>query len=231
MLTMNPDSDDVFSKNLPPSISRQPVWRWVVQWLLLPLFLLDVASRRLASVVAMSVYVELAVFALVCAILHTTQTAPWIYIILAIIIAEAVGWTIRLRSIVPAIKFFTATVTALSRAGQRSAQALSQLKGVSKKVRQDLDTGRITEADATTIELEPQTDTKARFDVGDEKAAKPAAQLTETLGESAATQTDDQKVTKTGSQPPGKGRGSLTDRLRKAKQRAQDEIREQEEKD
>jgi hypothetical protein len=231
MLTMNPETDDVFSKDLPPTISRQPVWRWIVQWLLLPLFLLDVASRRLASIVAMSIYVELAVFVVVCAILHSAQAPSWLLYPLALILAEAVGWSIRYRSIMPTIQFFTYTVTTLSRAGQRSAQALTQLKGIRKKVREDLDTGRISDTKPTTSELEPLTDTKTRFDVGDEKAAKPAAELADTLGESAAKETDAKRETKPGPRRLKKGESDLAARLRKAKRRAQDEIREREEKD
>ena len=35
-----------------------PVWNWTLAWLLLPLFLLDVAIRRLASWLAFSIVVE-----------------------------------------------------------------------------------------------------------------------------------------------------------------------------
>jgi len=228
MLTMNPETDQVFSKDLPPSISRQPIWQWVVKWLLLPLFLLDVAGRRLASALAMSVYVELAVIAFVCALLYAAKAPPWMYV-LALILGEAVGWAIRWRSIIPTIKFFTHTVAALKRVGQRSAQSLSQLKTVREKVREDLDIGETAQEKPTTIELEPQTDSRARFDVGDEMAAKPARDVTESLGEAAATEIE--PSAKPTERRPAKGPGDLAERLRKAKKRAQDAMKEHEEKE
>ncbi|MCH8854240.1 MAG: VWA domain-containing protein, partial [Planctomycetes bacterium] len=61
MLEMDPQNDDVFRHDLPPTRSYQPAWEWVLAWLVLPIFLLDVAFRRLASMVAVSIFVEVVV--------------------------------------------------------------------------------------------------------------------------------------------------------------------------
>jgi hypothetical protein len=226
-LAMDPIKDAVFNHNLRPAIARQPMWRFVVQWLLLPLFLLDVASRRLASTVAMSIYVEVAVFVMALAALYHPG---WSYanIVWAMIIAECVGWAIRWRSIGPTIAFFTTGARSLSGVGQRGAKSLSRLKGVREKVREDM-TQPATPADkfepptSRTIALDPAADSKRKFDVGDERAAKPAADLNESLG--GATPTGPDTTGRPGQSGPAGG--SLSDRLRKAKQRAQDQIKEQ----
>lgn len=245
MLAMDLDKDDVFDKNLPPSVSRQPVWRWVVQWLLLPLFLLDVAARRLASALAMSIYAEVAVFVTLCATLYAGRAPFWAYL-LALLLAEAIGWAIRWRFILPTIEYFTHSVTVLARAGQRSTQSLSQLKGVREKVRESLQTpdsgdrkspatsggrrggaGRreAGTADQTrdrgaAIPLEPAADPKARFDVGDKAAAQPAGDLTETVGGAKAETPADRARQGQGPQD------DLTSRLLKAKQRAREEMKD-----
>ncbi len=225
-LTMNADEDDVFSRDLPPSVSRQPMWRWVVQWLLLPLFLLDVAGRRLASALAMSIYVELAVFAVLFGMLYAAKATLMAYVG-ALVLAELVGWSIRARYIGPTIRFFTASATALSRAGQRSAASLAQLRDVRQKVREDLE-ARPAEGDRPpTIPLEPAADSKARFDAGDAAAAKPAGDLTEELGGAAASEKTAGPAA-TPKKPPGKPTRpeDLAARLRQAKQRARDQMKD-----
>ncbi|GMU23158.1 MAG: hypothetical protein AMXMBFR13_32410 [Phycisphaerae bacterium] len=230
LLAMDPKLDDVFSRDLPPSVSRQPVWRWVVQWLLLPLFLLDVAARRLASTVALSIYVEVAVFATLCATLYSAHASPWMYV-LALVLAEAVGWAIRWRYIVPAIQFFTSGVTALARAGQRSSQSLEQLKDVRERVRDGIvrpgqqPAPRAERRQETApIPLEPAADPKRRFDVGEKEAAKPARDLTESVGGAVAVDPAEEAARR--ARPDQKtSPGDLTSRLRKAKQRAQDEMK------
>ena len=231
MLAMDPEKDDVFDKNLPPSTSRQPVWRWVVQWLLLPLFLLDVAARRLASTLAMSLYAEVAVFVVLCATLYAGRSPFWMYV-LALLLAEMVGWAIRWRFILPPIEYFTHGVTALARAGQRSTQSLSQLKSVRDKVREGLQTPEASDRpvrsaerrrDTTTaIPLEPVADPKARFDVGDQAAAKSAKDLTEAVGGATAETAQDRD--RAGQDKSAQG--DLTSRLLKAKQRAREEMKD-----
>jgi hypothetical protein len=226
-LAMDPLKDKVFSRDLPPAVARQPMWRWIVQWLLLPLFLLDVAARRLASTIAMSVYVELAVFVMALAAMYQPGVSPMI-VVYALIVAELVGWAIRWRSIGPTLAFFTGTVRGLSRAAQRSEQSLSRLKGVREKVREDMATpAEASEPEPKTIKLEPAPTRRGRkFDVGDEQAAKPAGDLTESLGGAQQVEPGQQPSQQTGPAP-----GSMADRLKRAKQRAQDQIRDQKDKE
>ncbi len=231
---MNPETDDFFRRDLPPVVSRQPVWRWVVTWLLLPLFLLDVAGRRLASIVAMSVYVEIVVLVVACAALYTAHVSLISAIPLSLILAEIVGWSIRYRSIVPTIQFFTSGVSALARVGQRSTASLEQLKDVREKVREGIESKRAAAEETETIPLEPAADRRRRFDVGDEAAAKPAKDLADALGGAAARTQDLEDRPGEGRKPgqvrPGEA-GDLASRLRKAKQRAQDEMDKREKKE
>lgn len=229
-LAMDPVNDKVFDPTgLPPAEMRQPVWRWVVTWLLIPLFLLDVAVRRLASTLAMSIYVELAVLVVLIGVLYTAGAGFWGYLG-ALVLAELVGWTIRRRYIIPTIDFFTSSVTSLARAGQRSAQSLSHLKGVREKVREDLTAKPDTEEarrDTVSIPLEPAADPRKRFEVDEETAAKPAGDLTESLGGAVATEADE---TTKPSQRPGRkpaGQEDVTGRLLKAKRRARDQIEDE----
>lgn len=224
LLNMQAEAAKIFDRNLPPTVSRQPVWRWVVQWLLLPLFLLDVAGRRLASALAMSLYVEAAVFVTLCAAMYAAHAPIWGYV-MALVLAETVGWAIRRRYILPTIHYFTYGVTAVARAGQRSTQSLSQLKGVRDKVREDLDRPA-AEASETrprdtggAIPLEPVASRKTRFDVGDKLGEQPAKDLTESVGGAVAQTPEEQARARQG------GTGDLTSRLLRAKRRAQDEMK------
>jgi len=228
-LAMDPVNDKVFDpKGLPPAEMRQPVWRWVVTWLLIPLFLLDVAVRRLASTLAMSIYAELAVLVVLIGVLYAAEAGFWGYLG-ALVFAELVGWTIRRRYIIPTIDFFTSSVTSLARAGQRSAQSLSHLKGVRDKVREDLTAKPDVEThrDTVSIPLDPAADPRKRFEVDEETAAKPAGDLTESLGGAVATEADE---TTKPSQRPGRkpaGQEDVTGRLLKAKRRARDQIEDE----
>jgi len=229
VLESKPDPELVFRHDIPPTESRQPIWDWIIKWLLLPLFILDVAGRRLASVLAMSIYVELAVFVVMCAALHTGGATPMGYVG-ALILAELVGWTIRYRYILPTIQFFTSTVTALSRAGQRSAESLTQLKDVRDRVREDMEEEQPRIPTEPSVEMEPAADPAARFDVGDEKAAKQAGDLTEAVG--GATMEDENQAAQV---EPSKSKqaapGDLAARLKRAKRRARDQMRDQAEDD
>jgi hypothetical protein len=226
VLGLDPQDEEtlasVFDRDLPPSVSRQPIWRWVVMWVLLPLFLLDVAGRRLASVVAMSIYVELAVFAFSCAVLHAAGATGFSSFLAALVFAEVVGWAIRYRYIVPTIQFFTSSVRALSRAGQRSAESLTQLKDVRDKVREDMESKRAE----GTIELEPISEPGARFDIGDDAATKPAGDLIDEVGGATLM---DESATEDAESEEGdrKPAGDLASRLKRAKRRARDQMRDQ----
>ncbi len=232
VLDLTSKPEDVFSRqNLPISVSRQPIWRWVVIWLLLPMLLLDVAGRRLASTVAFSVYVEVAVLAVACAVFQAWHghLSFW-SVVQAILLAEIVGWAVRYRSIMPTLQFLTHTVTALSQAGQRSTRSLSQLKGVRERVRKELDEKPVQERVVETFTPEPSADARRRFDVGDRAAEEPAKDLADSLGSAAAKKLDE--TPKPGRVRPGQPRepeDDTTSRLLRAKRRAREEMERQDE--
>jgi hypothetical protein len=224
MLTRDAMADDVFHFARPITETRQAVWRWVLIWVLLPLFLLDVASRRLASTIAISIYAEATVVAVLVGLLASAH-APWWSYLGALILAELVGWTIRRDFILPTIYYLTHTVRVLGRAGQRSAESLAHLKGARERAREEMAGGQAMEPPTPPIPLEPLPDRSARYDVGDEKAAEKAGDLTEALG--GATKEE------AGGGPGGPGRGGqpgegaggdLTSRLLRAKKRARQDL-------
>lgn len=228
ILTGDPKTDDLFHFSRPRTESRQPIWRWVVIWLLLPLFLLDVAGRRLASALAMSIYAEGVVLAVLCGLLITAR-APWWSCLGAVIFAELIGWTIRRDAILPTIRYFTHTVWVLGRAGQRSRESLSHLRTARQRVRGELaeqqERARAAGAgvEPASTPPEPLPDRRARFDVGEEAASRKAGDLTEALG-GATVATDE-------AEGPGRAvatgpasQTDLTSRLLRAKRRAQRDI-------
>ncbi len=174
---------DVFSHDLPPTEAKRPAWEWVLAWLLLPLFLLDVAVRRLASWLALSIVVELVVL-VVLLFGADLRFAPWWGVLGAFILAELIGWAIRFRYIGPLFDFMTHTVTALRHTGDRSAVALEQLKSARDKVRGKLDgdARRGGERDEEAAAPLPRVVARRRYDVGDRQAAKPTGDLQEALG-------------------------------------------------
>ncbi|UCG33483.1 MAG: VWA domain-containing protein [Phycisphaerales bacterium] len=224
----DPKADDVFAHNLPPCVSRQPVWEWIVAWLVLPLFMIDVATRRLASSVALSIFVELALLLFLLFGLGIYK-GPWWGWLGAILFAELVGWSLRYRAIGPTIEFFTYTVATLGRAGERSGRRLSRLRQVRDEARQ-----RLARGETAMPTAEPTTDEKAaarrrrqaRFDVGGEVGAgQPAEDLTEALGgarEAAPPQT--KPAAKPGESAEEMAREEKTSRLFEAKKKARKEI-------
>jgi hypothetical protein len=216
MLGMQPDVKQVFDRRLPPSVSRQPVWRWVIQWLLLPLFLLDVAVRRLASWLAISIYAELAVLAMMGAILYAARAPAWGYVG-ALVLAESMGWAMRWAYLGPFIQFVIGGLTTRA-AGQESAQSLSQLKGVREKVRE----GMKTEPIDRTTPLEGSSDPKRKFEAGE--SAKETGDLTDAMGGASLKPIESETPAKsTSGQRPT---DDVTSRLLKAKKRAQKEIQD-----
>jgi len=173
---------NIFSHDLPPSVSRQPAWMWVLGWLLLPAFLLDVAARRLAHWLAFSIAAEVVVL---CVLLGGFDMRRSVAGVLeALLIAEAIGWAIRFRYIGPLFNWITHPVMALARAGERSATALEKLKSTREKVRDSLQTSdeardRAWQESATPL---PAQTARRRYDVGDKAAKEPAKDLRETLG-------------------------------------------------
>ena len=182
-LEAGPLEDNVFAHDLPPTKAKRPAWEWVLAWLLLPVFLLDVAVRRLASWLALSIAVELVVLVVLLFGLDI-RYAPWWGVLGAFVLAELIGWTIRFRYIGPLFDFMTHGVTALAQAGDRSAASLDHLKTTRDRVREDLDVDERGDLKriAQDAEALPPTTARRRFDVGDREGAKPAADLDEALG-------------------------------------------------
>lgn len=224
MLTGDAIADDVFHKDHPVTRARQPIWRQTVIWVLLPLFLLDVAGRRLASALAMSLYVEAVVLVVLVGLLVGMRATWWGYLG-ALIFAELIGWTIRRQHLLPAIRFFTHTAMVLGRAGQRSTESLAQLKTARDRVRGERAGESAGAASATTdgpSAAVPSPDRHARYDVGDESAKKPAGDLTQALG-GATPEGADRTGGKPG-EPKAGAQGEVTSRLLRAKRRAQQDL-------
>ncbi len=181
---------DVFSHDLPPSEAKRAAWDWVLAWLLLPAFLLDVSVRRLASWLALSIAVE-AVLLVVLLFGMGLRYSPWWGVLGAFALAELVGWTIRFRYIGPLFEWMTHTVTALGQAGDRSAASLKKLKSTRERVRDELAPeapGRKKRAAADESAPIPLAQAKRRFDAGDEQAGKPVGDLRDALGGAKAAE-------------------------------------------
>lgn len=219
-LDMNAETDDVFAHNLPPTVSKQPAWEWTIAWLLLPLFLLDVAARRLASWLAVSVVVELLVMVVLLFGVGVVYT-HWLGVLGVVVLAEVIGWTIRFRYIRPLLDWLTHTVTVLGRTGERSAVALEQLKSARDRVRDahspaETPTKRRPEfagGDEAVIDRKARFETDAQELSGDLREALGAAEGAADAGKRAAA---DQK-----SEKPSEQDEATMSRLLKAKRRAQ----------
>jgi uncharacterized membrane protein/Mg-chelatase subunit ChlD len=186
---------NVFSHDLPPAIARKPIWDWVLAWLVLPLFLLDVAVRRLASWLAFSVAVELVVLAFLWFGMGYWHVGIG-GILGSLIVAEIVGWIIRYRYIGPLFEFVTHTVTVLAQAGDRSAASLERLKGKRESIRRELKKGpaRTPEREEPEQKPVPSRRARQRFDVGDAQARKAAGDLHEALGGAGAEMSRDDQL-------------------------------------
>ena len=183
---------------------------------------MDVAVRRLASWLALSIVVEV-VLLVVLLFGVEMRFAPWWGILGAFILAELVGWAIRFRYIGPLFDFMTHTVTALRHTGDRSAVALEQLKSTREKVREELDGGARGRGKGAQDEVAslPAGTAKRRYDVGDRRAAKPPGDLQEVLGGAKAASPVPKDARR-----PAEGTGkedeeeTSTSRLLKARERA-----------
>ena len=209
--------------------TKRPAWEWVLAWLLLPAFLLDVSVRRLASWLALSIAVELVVLVVLLFGLEI-RFSPWWGVLGAVLLADLVGWIIRFQYIGPLFDFVTHGVTALGRAGERSAASLEQLKSTRERVRDDL------AADGEEVEplkrvaqdkgSIPLASARSRFDVGAKPGAEPVGDLDEALGGAKGTAPPPKKH-----RPPAQDGEtgedeSATSRLLRAKKRAQREREE-----
>lgn len=210
----------IFEHNLPPSVSRRPAWDWMLAWIFLPAFLLDVAVRRLASWLALSIAAE-ALILVVLLFGFDVQYASWWGVLGAILFAELVGWTIRFRYIRPLYEFMTHGVTALSKAGERSEVALEQLKTKREKVKEEL-TSETMKAGRKIAEegAAPASESKARrkFEARQSTGSSPG-DLADALGGAQAGEKKESKP----SEPAPQDDQSATSRLLRAKKRARDE--------
>ena len=222
-----PEAVDVFSHDLPPTISRQPVWDWTLAWVLLPLFLLDVGVRRLASWLAFSILTEVVVLVFLLFGVGTAYTGFW-GVLGTILLAELIGWSIRFRHIGPMIASITHTVTVLARAGERSTAALGQLKSTRDRVREE----RTAAGEPAAAPETPAPDRGARFDPGQLAGRVSAEDLHEALG-GAKTQPEYKERRRPpaglGPEPPDQAAEDVTSRLLRAKRRARKDM-EQDEK-
>jgi hypothetical protein len=221
-----PAQHDIFSHNLPPVRAKQPVWDWMLAWLLLPLFLLDVAMRRLASTIAFSVVFELILIAFLLFGLKWAHHGVW-GVLGAILVGECIGWALRFRAIRPLLDSLTHSVAALGHAGERSTAALGQLKDVRERVRDEQTERPLGGARKITAGKEDTTvDRQRRFDVGDASAKAPAQDLHQALGAPQAAQAPSEK--RRPPAPAGKDEEAPTEdatsRLLRAKRRARKEM-------
>lgn len=212
---------EVFSHDLPPTEARKPGWEWVLAWLLLPLFLLDVAVRRLANWLALSIAVELVVLVVLLFGLKLYESTWW-GILGAILLVELIGWTMRFRYIGPLFDFMTHSATALAGAGERSESSLGQLKSTRDRVRGDMQgeeeqKGRKVGPDIGSI---PVSTAKRRFDVGDERAEEKAGDLTDAVGGAKVSDSKPGEGDKPAAPTQGEDDVSATERLLRAKRRA-----------
>ncbi len=224
-LDLPAEEANVFSHDLPPTKSRRPAWAWVLAWLLLPAFLLDVAVRRLASWLALSIAVEIVVLVVLLFGLNL-RYAPWWGILGALLLAELIGWTIRFRYIAPLFEFLTHGVTALGQAGDRSAVALEKLRSTRDRVRDGLDAAGDEAAIGPQDAADSVTSTmaKRRFEADPESITGPAGDLEDALGGGQAPSAEPR-----GKKPDGTGKAdasedhSTTSRLLRAKRRSQED--------
>ncbi len=226
-LDVEPQEAGVFKHDLPPTEAKRPAWEWVLAWLLLPAFLLDVAVRRLASWLALSVVVEVVIVVVLLFGLDMRH-GPWWGVLGVFLLAELIGWTIRFRYIGPLFDFMTHTVTALRQTGDRSAIALEKLKSARERVRDGFE----AEAAKGTQEAEgtplPRATARRRFDVGDERAARPAGDLHEALGGAKTVQPQPKPGEPPAQDQEAEEKPTTTSRLLRAKRRAE---RDQKKKD
>jgi uncharacterized membrane protein len=217
VLTMQPDADEVFSHDLPPTTARRPAWDWTLAWLLLPLFLLDVAARRLASWLAFSICVEVLVIVFLLWGLDLIHSSV-LTVLGVLILGELIGWSIRWRSISPTVNALTHTVNALVLTGERSRASLAQLKDRRAKVQEERTTR------GAEPETEPAPDARRRFDVGDQQAKMPAGDLQQELGGAKAEPGFVEKRRKPAAGDAQEEGEDVTSRLLQAKRRARRDI-------
>jgi len=249
-LDMPATNANIFKHDLPPTQAKRPAWEWVLAWLFLPAFLLDVSVRRLASWLAFSIAVEVVVLVVLLFGVGVYR-GHWYGILGAIAFAELIGWTIRFRYIRPLFEFLTHSAGALAQVGDRSAASLDRLRDTRDRVHDELApssaSGRApvegAESGSRSVALPlvggeqagaepegagaripsrtPAQDVRRRkFEAGAADVSKAEGDLSDALGGAKADETGGQK-SKLGTQPPAGDQEDVTSRLLKAKRRAQ----------
>jgi len=161
VLELDPERADVFRRPVQPSIDRRQIWPWILAWFVIPLLLLDVAGRRLASMVAISVCVEIVI--VVWLLGAAGWYAHWWGWLAALLLAEAVGWAVRWRSIPRVIDAIASELRGL-RSAEAAAESVSRLKGLRERIREEM--AERDEREAPPPDL-PAVDASARFDLGE----------------------------------------------------------------
>ena len=224
-LDMPAETADVFNHDLPPTEAKRQAWEWVLAWLLLPAFLLDVAVRRLANWLAFSIAAELVVLVVLLFGLDLIH-AHWWGALGAFLLAELVGWTIRFRYIGPLLDWLTHGVTALGQAGDRSTVSLEKLRTTRQRVRDGLSADVDAPVDDAPAEEPARAQRKTRrYDVGDEQAGKPTGDLHEAIGGAKAAEGGLAGLPETPTSTPDDD--ATTSRLLRAKRRAHKEEKEE----
>lgn len=230
MLPLNPDKADVFRRPVQPSVHRRPIWHWILGWFVIPLLLLDVAGRRLASMVAISICAELVVF--IWLIGPLGLYAYWWGWLPAVLLAEAVGWAIRWRSIPRVIEAIGMELRGL-RSAEAATESVSRLKGVRERIREEMaqrDEAQREEAESKASDA-PKADASRRYDlgevgdrgVGDLDHAIGGAKTAEPVAEPGGRRTKSEDKEQDG--------GPTTSKLLEAKRRAAEQRKQQDNED
>jgi len=204
---------DVFRRPVRPSVQRRPIWPWIVGWFVLPLLLMDVTVRRLASIVAISIGIEIliVVWLLGAAGLWRIWWA-WPVVVL---VAEGIGWAVRWRSIPRVIELISSELRGL-RSAEAAPESVLRLKGVRERIREEM--AERAESQAAAVDAAP-IDTKARFDVGERKA-QPVGELDHALGGAKSVEPSRPAKGVTDQDRKGHEDELTTSRLLEAKRRA-----------
>jgi len=166
------DSDgeraDVFRRPIPLSVTRRAIWNWLLAWFVLPLLLLDVGVRRLASVVAISVFVELVI--LVWLLGACEWYAHPSRCLAALLLAEAVGWTLRWRSLPAVVEAIASELQGL-RSADAAVESVGRLKSLRETIREEMaarnaPVPRKHDGDAPDASAWPDADQTGDQDVG-----------------------------------------------------------------
>lgn len=225
LLEMDPATADVFRKDLPPTESHRPAWEFVLGWLLLPIFLLDVAVRRLANWLALSIVVEalVLVFVLVGLGWMYDGVKGWL---LSLLIAEGVGWSVRWRYIRPLFEYVTHGSVALAEAGERSTASLGQLRGTRERVKEDLSADKSSGVRRVAKEEAAPSaaaTAKKKFDLGEEAPRGPTTDLADALGGAkAGVAPPPEKKRKPATEGEAESQEETTSRLLAAKKKARE---------